>query len=511
MSGIDATPGVSNRTNNARKSSGDTNDTDEDEMFVVADEGAADAKAASEKQLVDSEHRDRRSDEDCGQGHMVKGSDREEATGSKITDGDGFCRKVTSDERFSQRAKSRAERETQYKREFSTMRSARQSAEKLSVVFCVKGRETADDGGFMKNDFLSILKSIREKDRSASPRVTNKNRLEVIVESLEQEAKVKMWTTISGIEVTRLQSRNAALWGRIENVHTQLTEEDLLKELRNQGIVQVRRVTYTGFMYDKDGTRCATKRNTDKVDLQFESVIMPSVEIVGCHHTVTLKSPAPRQCMKCLKYGHIKAECKEDTEVCIRCSQKGHMASACQNEVRCVNCHLNHHALSASCAVHQIWAKAGAARYESRVTQQMSAKAVIANVNEETRTSSSAQNQPSSGSSQDKSYASVARKLIDAQENVLCMLPATRPFAVKKPTSTQKNDRPAGGKELTRDTISKQVTWKVDPLLKVVRKLLSRFSEMVKKHSEKFPEMVMMTEILEEMSNFFVLINDVCC
>ena len=57
-----------------------------------------------------------------------------------------------------------------------------------------------------------------------------------------------------------------------------------------------------------------------------------------------------KQCFKCQKLGHVKAQCKESQTICLRCSEThDHHFSKCQNEIKCANCGENHPSCSKLC------------------------------------------------------------------------------------------------------------------------------------------------------------------
>ncbi|XP_018375572.1 PREDICTED: uncharacterized protein LOC108769209 [Trachymyrmex cornetzi] len=56
---------------------------------------------------------------------------------------------------------------------------------------------------------------------------------------------------------------------------------------------------------------------------------------------VTLLPDRGLQCFKCLRFGHIKAECRSTTDrsiACYRCGEEGHQARGCTKAVKCLIC-----------------------------------------------------------------------------------------------------------------------------------------------------------------------------
>ena len=55
---------------------------------------------------------------------------------------------------------------------------------------------------------------------------------------------------------------------------------------------------------------------------------------------VEILSPRPMQCFKCLRTGHVKAQCRamDRSGCCFRCGERGHAAKGCQALVKCPIC-----------------------------------------------------------------------------------------------------------------------------------------------------------------------------
>lgn len=244
----------------------------------------------------------------------------------------------------------------------------------FSLTFCVKGsEENKEDGGITQELFLDIYSHVRNSCKGATPRMTITKKLEVWCNTLEDLETIKQWKVIGNVELVKIESASVALWGRIENVHTQLTDDFLLKFLKDQGVSKVRRVHYTVTLINSDGKRIPEKRCSHKVDLLFENTIRPVVQIAGDEYNVMLKAPSPLQCLNCLEFNHKRDRCTAGV-VCLNCAQTGHTSETCRNSSRCVNCHLNHHALSASCPVYRVWAGFERSKYESRVVEHTKAE-----------------------------------------------------------------------------------------------------------------------------------------
>ncbi|KAI5710006.1 hypothetical protein M8J75_004960 [Diaphorina citri] len=64
----------------------------------------------------------------------------------------------------------------------------------------------------------------------------------------------------------------------------------------------------------------------------------------------------PPQCYKCLRHGHLGAQCSSDTEggiKCRKCTQGGHVARECKNTAKCADCGEEHPAGTMKCRVYR--------------------------------------------------------------------------------------------------------------------------------------------------------------
>ena len=87
--------------------------------------------------------------------------------------------------------------------------------------------------------------------------------------------------------------------------------------------------------------------------ITFEGRVLPDTVVVGGQRlSVREYVPAPRQCVKCWKYGHGYKYCKVELYVCPICGVGGHQKDNCTDKINktCINCQGNHPAFSRSCA-----------------------------------------------------------------------------------------------------------------------------------------------------------------
>ena len=118
---------------------------------------------------------------------------------------------------------------------------------------------------------------------------------------------------------------------------SELTDEEICKELEPQGIPKVKR-----FISKKNGQEI--KFNTFL--LTFNSTTVPKSIHIGLYNVkVSPYIPNPLRCYKCQKFGHGKGQCKGKL-VCFKCSEEGHEGPDCTNDAKCANCGEAHMASS---------------------------------------------------------------------------------------------------------------------------------------------------------------------
>lgn len=92
---------------------------------------------------------------------------------------------------------------------------------------------------------------------------------------------------------------------------------------------------------------------TQAVAVTFASTILPQyIYLDSWRHEVSKYIPPVKQCLRCLRYGHIAKFCR-NAEVCSICTSN-HNFKSCQvdsKDAKCANCKGNHIAISSSCPI----------------------------------------------------------------------------------------------------------------------------------------------------------------
>lgn len=114
----------------------------------------------------------------------------------------------------------------------------------------------------------------------------------------------------------------------------------------SKNVIQVRR-----FMRRVKGFGGVEFVPTQAVAVTFASTILPPyIYLDSWRHEVRKYIPPVKQCLKCLRYGHIAKFCR-NTEVCSICTLN-HNFKNCQvdpKDAKCANCKGDHIAISSSC------------------------------------------------------------------------------------------------------------------------------------------------------------------
>ena len=120
-----------------------------------------------------------------------------------------------------------------------------------------------------------------------------------------------------------------------------LTELEIKEELKDQGVIQVQRVSFT------EGSK---RVPTSTLFLTFVSSTPPkSVKVGYLSVPVSPFVPAPLRCFKCQQFGHSKNNCRKP-ELCRNCGKAMHDDQQCSERAKCVNCGGEHPASSKTCS-----------------------------------------------------------------------------------------------------------------------------------------------------------------
>lgn len=146
------------------------------------------------------------------------------------------------------------------------------------------------------------------------------------ISNVTDAKKLLAITLIEGILVSCSCPSLSGYRAVITQVCPSFSDEDILTELSEYGVVSVSR----------KGRGSAVSRGTT-VQLTFSDPPPESVFLVHRNHRVTIEVPAPLLCYKCQRLGHFAASCRL-RKVCRNCGSPDHVLAACKNQPKCVNC-----------------------------------------------------------------------------------------------------------------------------------------------------------------------------
>ncbi|XP_059060447.1 uncharacterized protein LOC131853545 [Achroia grisella] len=138
--------------------------------------------------------------------------------------------------------------------------------------------------------------------------------------------------------------------GVVQHVPTHLSNEQIYSNITSsKNIVCVRR-----FMRRiKGDDNTFTMQPTKTVSITFSCPVLPdTVDLNSWRFVVRPYIPPVKQCLKCLRYGHIAKFCK-NAERCSVCGNNHNFknCSANINEAKCCHCNGNHIAISSQCPI----------------------------------------------------------------------------------------------------------------------------------------------------------------
>ena len=124
-----------------------------------------------------------------------------------------------------------------------------------------------------------------------------------------------------------------------------VSEQEILEEMREQGVINVRRIKIR-----RDGSL----KDTNTFVFTFNTSILPKqLKVAFLRVSVDPYIPNPLLCYQCQVFGHHENKCKRE-EICANCGQPKHSADEtdCKRPPKCIYCKEDHPANSREC---QAW------------------------------------------------------------------------------------------------------------------------------------------------------------
>lgn len=208
-----------------------------------------------------------------------------------------------------------------------------------------------EDRIFGDKDRMSLSKGLREHSVSGVMHLRSINKYKVgITFDLPNNANVflqnkKLLDQLS-LKAT-IPAGDTEITGVLTSVPIEMSNKQIFSLIgSSRNVIQVRR-----FMRRVRGDGASTFLPTQAVAVTFASINLPEhVNLDSWRHEVKVYIPPVKQCLKCMRYGHIAKFCR-NAEVCSICTEE-HNFRNCNVEVKnakCKNCNGNHIAISSMC------------------------------------------------------------------------------------------------------------------------------------------------------------------
>lgn len=124
----------------------------------------------------------------------------------------------------------------------------------------------------------------------------------------------------------------------------EMSEEEISKNLHNQGVIKVQRIKR-----NENGLQ----KNTPALILTFGKTTYPQHIKIGVLRVATRKYyPNPMLCYSCYQYGHPKAQCSKP-KICYNCSEPAH-GETCEKSSFCQNCKCDHRPYNRQCKIYKL-------------------------------------------------------------------------------------------------------------------------------------------------------------
>ncbi|KAI5706283.1 hypothetical protein M8J76_013034 [Diaphorina citri] len=166
-----------------------------------------------------------------------------------------------------------------------------------------------------------------------------------VTNSLNREALVKSTSHNYGRRTKTLVVRNIDITTTTAEVTKAVEEQSQIQNAEVKVISlkpNFKKDSLVGMVEMPEEVACAiSQRRTMKVGW------------VSCPVSLLITPP---QCYKCLRHGHLGAQCSSDTEggiKCRKCTQGGHVARECKNTAKCADCGEEHPAGTMKCRVYR--------------------------------------------------------------------------------------------------------------------------------------------------------------
>lgn len=195
----------------------------------------------------------------------------------------------------------------------------------------------------------------------------------------QKQVKAILQISIIGTIPVKSTERQTVEKGVIYGVSTEMKENEILHELKHQGVVDVKRIMKRSTSNVKSIDDSEENRPKfipmTSVILSFNKPILPS-SVTMCFQSFTVKQyiPQVKRCFQCQRFGHGIAQCRAKMR-CVRCGQNHTFDQCNNNENRtCPNCGGDHSAAFQGCPEAKKAKKIQTIKVKNNVTYAQAAK-----------------------------------------------------------------------------------------------------------------------------------------
>ena len=201
---------------------------------------------------------------------------------------------------------------------------------------------------------------------------------------------VKQYNLLLGIQTlgntpVKAQKSIQKIRGVISGVPSEMSEEDILGELKRQKVVDVKRIKRKQQKKDEASVNTSEWIPTRSVIISFDNNILPE-EVALCYQKFKVREYIPPviRCYKCQRYGHVSHQCRSQNR-CVRCSGPHTFEECTQKDVhKCANCGKNHSAAYNGCVEAKKAKEVQKIKVQSKISYAQAAKQLLEKGSEQT-------------------------------------------------------------------------------------------------------------------------------
>lgn len=210
-----------------------------------------------------------------------------------------------------------------------------------------------DEQTIMETDKLAISQAIRQQRIHGVKhlKIINKYKIGVVFDvSNNANACLSNKTILNELNLkANIPASSTEVTGVLRGVPVAMSNKKIFSLITStRNVIQVRR--FTRRVKDEGMFKIEP---TQTIAVTFASTQLPDcIYLDSWRHEVSQYIPPVKQCLKCLRFGHIATYCK-NSEKCSICTEN-HNYRQCKTsseEAKCINCGGNHIAISSQCPI----------------------------------------------------------------------------------------------------------------------------------------------------------------